>query len=324
MESMKAAIITKFGSEDEFVIAHIPVPQIDDGQVLIQAAYAGIGIWDIFEREGGYAEMMGGETHFPYVLGSEGSGVVVSTGKDVTRFKVGDKVMAAGFLNPKGGFYAEYVAVDEETVSHIPDRYDLREASVILGVGITALRGLIDVLNLQPNEKICIFGASGGIGHIAVQIARNMGAEVCAIASRDDGVELMKQYGIGSVLDGHDEGLAAKLHAMQPGGFDKVLLTASNVNLEALYPQIRHDGKIAFPSGVFPEPQTENGIVVEKFNGEPERDIIERLVGVIEKHPIKPHVDRIFSLEEIFSAHRAVTAHHLGKISLKVSESIGA
>ena len=96
-------------------------------------------------------------------------------GDDVSDHRLGDRVYAAGFLNPKGGFYAEYVAIDGSLVVPIPSGLSTAEAGVISGVGITALRGLEDTLAVQSGASVMIFGASGGVGHLAVQLAKRMG-----------------------------------------------------------------------------------------------------------------------------------------------------
>ena len=120
--------------------------------------------------------MLGIEARFPYVPGSEGAGSIAGVGGKVSRFRIGDRVYAPGFLNPEGGFYAEFVAVDADCVSFVPASLTTEEASVIPGAGITALHGLVDILELKPGESVAVFGASGGVGHVAVQLAKQLGA----------------------------------------------------------------------------------------------------------------------------------------------------
>ncbi|HEX5832144.1 MAG TPA: alcohol dehydrogenase catalytic domain-containing protein, partial [Gemmatimonadaceae bacterium] len=160
---MRAVVIDRFGGPEVLTVREIPVPTLDAGEVLIRVEVAGVGEWDPFEREGGYAEMLGTEPSFPYVLGSEGAGVVAGVSEGVERFAVGDRVYASGFLNPKGGLYAEYAAVNADLVSRIPGRLTIEQAGVMSGVAITALRGLDDVLALEPGESVAILGASGGV-----------------------------------------------------------------------------------------------------------------------------------------------------------------
>src|SRR5690606_34587583 len=131
--------------------------------------------------EGGFAQMAGTTPTFPYILGSDAAGTVVAVGRRVTRFKEGDRVYAFTLGNAKGGAYAEYTAVKEENVSHIPGGLTTEQAGAMPVDAMTALRGLDDTLKLQAGESVMIFGASGGIGHLAVQLVKRMGARVLAV-----------------------------------------------------------------------------------------------------------------------------------------------
>lgn len=314
---MKAVIIDNFGDENEFKIRFVPIPSLDKDQVLIKLEYAGVGSWDVFEREGGYSRMLDIVPAFPYVLGSEGCGRIVKIGENVSRFKSGDTVAAAGFLNPKGGFYAEYVAVDERFVTHIPSFFDVREASVVLGVGITALRGLVYILNIQKNERVCILGASGGIGHLAVQMAHRLGAQVYAVATGKDGVSLIKTYGVNKICDGSSKNIVSILDEMEFTQFDKALILASSQLGDEICRRVKPKGVVAYPSGIFPEPTCHKNI--KKYNGDPDADIIGHLIEMIEEYKIRPHISREYLLTEVSKAHRLITAHHLGKFSLKIN-----
>src|SRR5512138_1120330 len=110
-KDMQAAAIDRFGGVDTIKLQTLPVPEVGPDEVLIHVESAGVGVWDPFEREGGFAEMFGTKPKFPYVLGSEGAGTVANVGERVRRFKPGDRVYAAALMNPKGGFYAEYAVV---------------------------------------------------------------------------------------------------------------------------------------------------------------------------------------------------------------------
>lgn len=315
-KTMCAAVIERFGSIDELSIKEIPVPQIDANEVLINVKHAGIGQWDTFEREGGYDKMLGLKSKFPYVLGSEGSGVIVSTGKNVTHFHAGDKVYATGFLNPKGGFYAEYVAINQEYVSFIPKTYTSEQAAVFSGVGLTALRGLIDILNIKAGETIIISGASGGVGHIAVQIAEKLGAEVFAIASGDDGVKFVQQLGIKYVVNGRSIDMMAGLRSFGIETFDKALLTTGGKLNEKVISILKVNGRAAYPFGIDPEPVSQEDITIEGYNGDPDEDILQRLNEIADS--LSPHADKVFTLDQVSDAHRMLMKHYLGKLCLKV------
>src|SRR5690606_37986351 len=116
-----------------------------------------------------------------------------AAGERVDRFREGDRVYASAFLNPKGGFYAEYAAVNADRAMPVPDRLSLEEAGAMPTDVIMALRGLRDELVIDEGDSVLIYGASGGIGHLAVQLAHTMGANVLAVASGSDGVALVEE-----------------------------------------------------------------------------------------------------------------------------------
>jgi NADPH:quinone reductase len=316
--TMRAVAIDRFGGIEEMAVCTLPVPEIGENDVLIRLEIAGVGEWDPFEREGGYAEMMGMEPAFPYVLGSEGAGTIEAVGERVSRFAPGDRVYALGFLNPKGGLYAEYAAVPEDLVAPVPDALTIEQAAVMGGVATTALRGLDDMLALKPGESVMIFGAGGGIGHVAVQLAKRMGARVFAVASGDDGVALAEKVGADAAVNGRASDVLAAARAFAPDGLDAALLTAGGDVAETALRALREGGRAAYPNGVQPEPRAPSGIRLDAFNGDPDRDIIDRLNRLIALGPFQVHIARTFPLAQAADAHRALGEHYLGKLALRV------
>lgn len=317
--TMRAAVLHRFGGPEELILENIPSPDISPEDVMIKVEYAGVGEWDIFEREGGYAEMLGIKTKFPYVLGSEGAGTVVALGEKVRGVNIGDKVYATSFLNPKGGFYAEYVAVDSKYVTCIPDSITIQEASTISGVGLTALRGLEDILGLQKGESVMILGASGGVGHLAVQLARIIGARVFAIASGEDGVGMIKKFGIDAVVNGHHDDVVLAARSFAPEGFDTALLTTGGEIASLASQCVRTGGRIAYPNGIYPEPKARHGIKSTSYNGDPDSEILQRLYNYINLSKITVNIAQTFSLKDVRSAHLSLKNHYLGKLCLKIS-----
>ena len=167
----------------------LPIPKPGAHDILIQLDAAGIGVWDPAMRAG---EFEVGPTTFPKVIGNDGAGTVVAVGGDVKRFQVGSRVYA---YSMEGGFYAEYVAVSEDNAASTPPSMNAVDAGALGADGITALRGLDVHLKLVAGLRLMIFGASGGIGHLAAQLAKRMGAQVFAVASGTDGVDLVKRLG---------------------------------------------------------------------------------------------------------------------------------
>lgn len=317
--TMQAIAFDQFGGPEVLRLQTLPVPEVGPEEVLIRVESAGVGQWDPFEREGGYADMLGIETHFPYILGSEGAGVVTVVGESVSRFKTGDRVYAAGFLNPKGGFYAEYAAVKADLVAHIPDCLTTEQAGVMSGVAITALRGLDDTLTLTSGESVMIFGASGGVGHMAVQLAKRMGVRIFAVASGSDGVALAKQLGADAAVNGRTDDVLSAAQEFAPDGLDAALLTAGGEVADKALSVVRDGGRSTYPSGVQPEPHVRTGVQVSSYYGSPDAEIIGRLNDLIGDGPFEVHISQTFPLEQADKAHRTLNAHYLGKLALRTS-----
>jgi NADPH:quinone reductase-like Zn-dependent oxidoreductase len=317
-QTMQAVALDEFGGPDALKIQNLPVPQIEANEVLIRVEAAGVGAWDPYEREGRFVEIMGIKPTFPYVLGTDGAGTIAAVGKDVNRFKEGDRVYAAELANPKGGFYAQYAAVKADNTSLIPGDLSTEQAAVLLTDGLTALTGLEKVLGLKSGESLMVIGASGGIGHLAIQLAKRLGAKVFAVASGDDGVELAKNLGANSVVDGRGDNVLNAAKEFAPNGIDAALVTAGGEPTDEALSAIRQGGRIAYPHGVMPEPTARDGIAVEAYDGETSPALIARLNALIDSGPFEVHVDKTFRLEEASKAHQALAEHHLGKLALRI------
>ena len=192
-KTMRASAIDRFGPPEVLTIRELPLPAVETNEVLIALHTAGVGSWDADIRDGWYPE---GKPRFPLVLGTDGSGTVAAVGSRIRRFKPGDRVYAYSWNNPKGGFYAEYVAVVADKVGSVPRRLDLKQAGAIPTTGLTALQGIDDTLHVKKGETVMIHGASGGVGTLAVQFAKLRGARVLAIASGEDGVALVELWSL--------------------------------------------------------------------------------------------------------------------------------
>jgi NADPH:quinone reductase len=316
-DTMQAIAINRFGGVEEMELMTLPVPEAGPDDVLIRLEFAGVGEWDPFEREGGYAELMGETPSFPYILGSEGAGTVEAVGARVSRFAPGDRVYAVGFLTPGVGFYAGYAAVNEEFVAHLPGTLSPEQAAGLGGIGLTAVRGLDDTLKVQPGESVMVFGAGGGVGHAAVQLARRMGARVFAVASGADGVALARRLGADAAVDGRADDVLAAARAFAPDGVDAALLTAGGPAADQALRALGAGGRAAYPNGVEPEPRVPDGVPLHAFNGEPDGDVIRRLNRLVEQGPFEVHVARTFPLAQAADAHRALDEHYLGKLALR-------
>jgi NADPH2:quinone reductase len=316
--TMQAAAINHFGDADAITLQTVPIPSITADEVLIKVIAAGVGSWDATEREGKYDEMFGMPSTFPYVLGWDGAGVIAAVGANIRDFKEGDKVYAASMPLPKGGFYAEYKAVAAENVAHVPKKMTIEQAAAMPWCALTALSGL-DQLDLKQDETIMIFGASGGIGHLAVQLAKRMGAKVFAVAAGADGVALATQLGADIAIDGLQEDVIAAAKRFAPKGIDAALVLIGGKAADSALKAVRSGGRAAHPDGVWPEPHTEKGIELRVYNGDTSRSATDRLNSLIESGPFTVHIDKTFPLEQVVAAHKALASHFVGKIVLTIA-----
>ncbi|HXQ73308.1 MAG TPA: NADP-dependent oxidoreductase [Pyrinomonadaceae bacterium] len=319
-KTMRAVALDRFGGPETLKVQTVPIPEVAADEILIHVEAAGVGAWDPFEREGGFVEVLGREAKFPYVLGTDGAGTVAAVGEKVKEFKEGDRVYALELGNPKGGFYAEYAAVKAENASVIPGGLTMDQAAVLPTDAVTALKGL-EVLDLQADESVMIFGASGGIGHLAVQLAKRMGARVFAVASGEDGVRLAKQLGADEAVDGRSDNVLEVVRKFAPNGIDAALVTAGGDATDRALSVIRSGGRVSYPNGVEPAPKPPAGVTADAYDGEGGREAIDELNRLIEAGPFKVHVHRTFPLEQAAAAQAALEEHHLGKIALKVGQS---
>jgi NADPH2:quinone reductase len=314
--TMRAAAIDRFGGPEVLKLHILPLPGVGPGEVLIAVHTAGVCSWDADMRDGWSPD--GRRPRFPLVFGTDGSGTIAAVGSRVRRFAPGDIVYAYSFGNRKGGFYAEYVAVDAENVGRPPEILRLKEAGAIPATGVTALQGVDDVLKIKRGEDIVIHGASGGVGSLALQFAKMRGARVLATASGKDGMRFVRRLGADAAADGRRDDLAAAARRFAPDGVDAVLAFAGGPALTRLLDAVKHGGRVAFPNGVEPVPRKRRGIKVTAYDGTPGIRELKRLGRAIEKARIKVPIAASYPLERAASAHkRLAKGHVLGKIVLR-------
>lgn len=313
---MRAAAIDRFGPPEVLRIHELPVPTVEANEVLIALHTAGVGSWDADIRSGWYPE---GKPHFPLVLGTDGSGTVAAVGSRIRRFKPGDRVYSYSWNNPKGGFYAEYVAVVAEKVGSMPRRLDLKQAGAIPTTGLTALQGIDGTLHVKKGETVMIHGASGGVGTLAMQFAKLRGARVFATASGEDGVALVRRLGADRALDGAREDIGAAAREFAPDGVHALLALAGGDALERCLDALRPGGRCAYPNGVEPEPKKRRGIDVVPYDAVSGVREFERLGRAVEDAKLRVSIASAYPLEEAAKAHeRLAEGHVLGKIVLRI------
>ena len=311
-ETMKVAAIDRYGGPEVLKLHELPVPRPGSKKVLIRLEAAGVGVWDADVRSG---EFEFGKSGFPKVLGNDGSGTVIAVGSGVNRAKVGDRVYAYSF---EGGFYAQYVVVKQDEAALAPPNLPTEEAGALGVDGVTALIGLEDKLKLRKGENLLIFGASGGIGHLAVQLAKRIGARVLAVASGKDGVRLVNSLGADVSVNGRENHVVAAVQEFAPKGLDAALVLTSGKTLQQALAGMRKGGRIAYPNGVEPAPKGKAGVKAIPYDGVPSPDIFERLNTLIARGPFHVELGRTYELEDAARAHQELNKHHLGKLALRI------
>ncbi|UCG73005.1 MAG: NAD(P)-dependent alcohol dehydrogenase [Chromatiales bacterium] len=194
---MKAAVLDKFGPSTVMEVCDVPKPAINADQVLVEVIAAGVNPIDWKIREGWMSERFGSD--FPMILGFDASGIVAEVGANVDGFQPGDHVFARSNVGA-GGCYAEYAAINADTVAAKPDQLNDDEAAAMPLAALTALNGLREVGRLQPEQRVLINGAVGGVGVYAIQIAKNMGAHVTGVCSTHN-LPLARELGADQVID---------------------------------------------------------------------------------------------------------------------------
>ncbi|MEA2723863.1 MAG: hypothetical protein QOH59_1634 [Gemmatimonadales bacterium] len=316
--TMIAAAIDRFGPPELLTPHVLPVPKPGPHEVLIAVHAAGVGIWDAKIRDGTYAE---GPERFPLVLGTDGAGFIAARGGRVRRFELDDRVWAYEYANPKGGFYAEYVAVNAEHVATVPQSLGTLEAGAAAVTGLTAQQGIDDHLGVAEGDTVLIFGATGAVGTLAVQFARRRGARVIGTATGDDATALVRDLGADGVFDPRSHDGVERLRELVPEGLDAVLALAGGPVLERCLDLVNPGGRVAYPNGVEPEPERRKGIRIVAYDGIAGRAEWAELERAVEEARLRVPLGGIYPLEQAAVAHaRVERGHVLGRIVLQIRE----
>jgi NADPH:quinone reductase len=307
--TMRAAAFDKGGGPEVLTIHELPVPTPNAGEVLIAVHGSGVAVW-----EAGFRQHPNERVRFPSVLGGDGAGTVVAIGPNVHGFKVGDEVYGTG-----NGFYAEYAKARADRIAHVPKNLSLTEASALAISGLSALQGIDDVLQLKKGETLIIHGAAGGVGTIAIQLAKRRGARVLATATTEAGLELARRLGADAVVNGQTGDIAAAAKQFAPQGVDAVLGLAGGDALERCIDSLRRDGpgRVAYLYGLEPLPRPRGSIRMILYNFVAGTPQLERLNKAVVARKLHVPVAAEYSLAEAAEAHKRLEAGHLlGKIVL--------
>ncbi len=195
---MKAAQLKEYGEKDNVQVTDIPQPEITEGNILVEVYAAGVNPVDWKVQYGYMKDML---PPLPITLGGDIAGVVKAIGAGVTNFKEGDEVYGQGsVLGKASGAFAEFDLTSANSIGLKPEKISFTEAGAAPLTGVSAVQALYDHIGLTSDQKILIHGGAGGIGSMAIQIAKHIGAHVITTVSTND-VEFAKSLGADEVID---------------------------------------------------------------------------------------------------------------------------
>lgn len=309
----RAVAIDGYGGLAKLQVREMPVRRPSANEVLIRVDTSGVGSWDAEVRTGDIKTGHG----FPLVLGTDGAGVIVEVGSGVTRFRRGDHVWAYAFGDESGGFNAEYVTVSAKKVGRLPRGLDLEHAGALTVIGLTALQGVDDALDIASGESVVVHGASGNVGMLAVQLAQWRGARVLATASGKDGVAFVRRLRVDDVIDGKRD-VTQAIGDFAPDGLDAVLAFAGGDQLLACMDALRKGGRVGYPTGIEPAPRKRKGIKVASYDAVASPEKFAALNRAVVGAKLRVPIAKAFSLEDVADAHRMVErGRPFGKVVLR-------
>lgn len=312
---MKAFIKTKYGGPEILQLEDIELPALKDGHLIVKivANSANPADWHILRGKPFFARFtVGLFKPKEKILGADFAGVVEKVGKNITQFKVGDKVFGESLI---GGVFAEYACVAENICAKIPESAKFSEMACLPIAGLTALQALITHGQLRKGETVLINGASGGVGHFAVQIAKEYGATVTAVCSSKN-VDFVKSLGADKVI-AYDKD---NIH-QHTGKYNLVVDTNGNLNFQD-YKRLGQRGIMTgfttmghmisvLMKKVF------NKFPLTQFTAKANKKDLETLAYLIEEKKIKVHIEKIFSYERLPEAISYIEAMRTrGKVTM--------
>src|SRR2546428_9695347 len=319
-QTMNAAAIDEFGPPAVLALHQLRVPKPGPREVLISLHAAGVGSWDGLVRDGSWRPW-GPNPRFPIVPGTDGAGVVAATGANVRGVRAGDRVWACHYSNPKGGFYAEYGAVDVGSVGRVPEHLTLLEAGAAPTTGLTALQGADGALKLKRGESVLIVGAAGGVGTLAVQFAKLRGARVIGTASSPEAAALVRLLGAEAVIDARSPDSIRRLKELVPDGLDAVFALAGGDGLERCIDFVRMNGRVAYPNGVEPVPRRRPNLRFLAYDGEYGPTEFAALARASAEARLQVPIAAEYPLDRAATAHtRVVQGRLVGRIALRIGE----
>lgn len=310
---MKAVRIHAYGNADVLQYEEAPIPDVAPNDVLVRVVAASVNPVDWKIREGYLKQMI--PYQFPLTLGWDVSGVVEAVGQKVSRFQVGDAVFSRPDIR-RNGTYAEYVVIHEDEVARKPRTISHVEAATIPLAGIAAWEAMITTAGVTAGQRVLIHAASGGVGSIAVQLARFRGAHVIATTSEKNRA-LVKSLGADEVIDYRAQKFEEVVRDV-----DVVLDTIGGQVQDASWSVLKPGGiLVSIISTPPPEKAKSLGVRSAFLFIQPSASILVQLAALIEDGKLRPVIGAEFALSDIAKAHAlSQSGHAVGKIALYVGQ----
>ena len=310
---MKAAQINKYGGSEVVEInKNAPKPAVSRGQLLVEVYAAGVNPIDWKIREG-YMPLK-----FPATLGGDFSGVVADVGEGVSGFKTGFEVYGyASVLGGGSGSFAEFVLADAKVMALKPKNITHMEAGALPLTGISAWQALVDHMGLSRGKNILIHGGAGGIGSMAIQLAKHLGAYVATTVNAKD-MQYVKELGADEAIDYKNQTFEVMLH-----DYDAVYDTVGGETYVRSFKVLRKGGIIV---SMLEQPRPE---LIEQYGvnaigqfTQVNTEHLSKLAELVAKRVIKVHIDKTFPLEQAGEALAFLqSGHPRGKVVLKMKKT---
>ncbi|MDH5159499.1 zinc-dependent alcohol dehydrogenase family protein [Heyndrickxia oleronia] len=325
---MKAQVIKRFGGPSVFELAEVPKPDPIPGHVVIHVKATSVNPIDTKIRSGAVPAVA---PEFPAVLHSDVAGVVVDVGEDVTEFKVGDKVYGcAGGVKGTNGALAEYMLADVQLLAHKPKNITMAQAAALPLVTITAWESLYNRANVQSGQTVLIHAATGGVGHVGIQLAKLAGAKVYTTASSEEKLNIGKLLGADGSINYRKQSVEEYVKEHTDGkGFDVVFDTVGGENLDRSFQASTTYGTvlaIAARSTHDLSPLHAKALslhvtfmilkIIDKKKRQEYGEILREVTKLVEEGKIQPLVDeRVFNFDQVMEAHTLLeTNMAIGKV----------
>lgn len=314
-EIMKAAQISEYGDPAVVHVVDINKPTPKEGQVVVEVHGSSLNPFDTTIRVGNMKDMI--PLELPITLGGDIAGVVSEVGEGVTNVIVGDKVYGqANVVAGNSGAFAEYAATAASQVAKMPENVDFNTAGALPLVGVSANQAVTDHINLQSGQKIFIHGGAGGIGSIAIQIAKHLGAYVATTAT-GDAVDYVKGLGADEVIDYKNQDFTEVVR-----DYDAVFDTVGGDDFNKSFVTLKKNGvavtMIAQPDQTKAD---ELGITVVQQGTKVTTEALDALTKLVDEGVVSVQIGKVFTLDEIKEAFEARESGAVkGKTALKIKD----